>query len=344
MTLLVRNESVKLLSRFKGQLSIKHRTRLRRIRDLLLIVPNYFYDLRRFVVSSMTVVGAADAAQKRALVMLDAHKIEKGLAMPEPRKGFGKEVIARLRANVNDYECRHGKKDAMVTAARLVLAEYDDFNREGGHPIGTHANKISHSLHGRGPAGTELLSREDLFPCSTEAAIAFLKSRRSARQYNGRSLSEAEITTAIALAQCAPSVCNRQAARAYVSNDAAAMRDMLRLQNGNRGFGEQLGAVFLVVSDLRVFENLGERNQGWIDGGIFAMSLVLGLHAQGIGSCMLNWSVNAAQDKIARRLLKIPQHEAIITMIGAGQVCDEIRVAASPRRPISDVLQWIPER
>jgi hypothetical protein len=48
----------------------------------------------------------------------------------------------------------------------------------------------------------------------------------------------------------------------------------LSYQNGNSGFGHTVPALFVITSDMRIFEKSGERNQGWVDGGLFAMALV----------------------------------------------------------------------
>ena len=57
-----------------------------------------------------------------------------------------------------------------------------------------------------------------------------------------------------------------------------------------------------------------ERNQGWIDGGMFAMSLIYAFHALGIGTCCLNWAVDSRTDRTLRSVVSMPDHEAVIMM------------------------------
>ena len=102
-----------------------------------------------------------------------------------------------------------------------------------------------------------------------------------------------------------------------------------------------MGVVLLVTVDLRQFDLIGERNQGWIDGGLFAMSLVYALHAASLGTCMLNWSEDCKSDKRIRGAFKIPDHEIIITMIGAGHVPHKFEVTASPTPNVEEVLSII---
>jgi nitroreductase len=93
-----------------------------------------------------------------------------------------------------------------------------------------------------------------------------------------------------------------------------------------------------VTSDLRHFMNIGERNQGWIDGGMFSMQLLLALHAEGLGACPLNWSTDYKEDERFRAISVIPDHEIIMMFIAVGHLPDEFKIAQSARRPLSEIL------
>jgi nitroreductase len=93
----------------------------------------------------------------------------------------------------------------------------------------------------------------------------------------------------------------------------------------------------VVCSEFDIFEKLDERNQGWIDGGLFAMTLVYALHSLGLGSCMLNWSVSNARDASFRAAFGVPENQGVICMIAVGHLRDSFRVAQSPRRPVEDL-------
>ncbi|WP_245521639.1 nitroreductase family protein [Rhizobium leguminosarum] len=75
---------------------------------------------------------------------------------------------------------------------------------------------------------------------------------------------------------------------------------------------------------------------------MFAMTLALGLHAEGLGACMLNWSAAREQDIKMRTCVGIPDNEIIITLIGFGHMRDEFRVPVSARKPIDMVLTHEP--
>jgi hypothetical protein len=56
---------------------------------------------------------------------------------------------------------------------------------------------------------------------------------------------------------------------------------------------------------------------------------------------MLNWSVEPGRDRALRRLLKLDDNYAIITMMGAGYPPDSLVVAASPRRRTESIVSFV---
>src|SRR5690606_4137667 len=67
--------------------------------------------------------------------------------------------------------------------------------------------------------------------------------------------------------------------------------------------------------ELHCFLDPGERNQGWVEGGMFAMTFVLALHARGLASCCLNWAKDPESDQRMHALSGIPRSERIIMLL-----------------------------
>lgn len=330
----------RLKAAIKARVRAEHRVAVRRLLARGKMLLDYGYDARRFIRSSTAGGRATDAERLAAHITMDYHRLEKGMAMPSPRHGFGRDVVMRLIRSVARYEAEFGADD--VTAfARGALASYREFNR-GKAAI---PPEVEAFLGTEAPlpqcGGTDTLGRRELFAFDSDMAQRFLTSRRSVRQFTGEPVPRELIESAVRIAQRAPSVCNRQSARVFASNERAKMDRMLQFQNGNRGFGDRLGAVIVVASDMRAFTSLGERNQCWVDGGIFAMSLAHAFHSLHLGACMLNWSVEPGRDKALRRFLGIDDHYAVITMMGVGFAADPVVVAASPRRQTSTVVHFV---
>ncbi|NMM88405.1 hypothetical protein B2J88_29325 [Rhodococcus sp. SRB_17] len=158
------------------------------------------------------------------------------------------------------------------------------------------------------------------------------------RNFSDELVDRARLEHAIVIAQKTPSVCNRQSSRVRIYPRGVAADSVLALQNGNRGFGHTASHVLVVTSDLTAFVSAGERNQPFVDGGMFAMSLVYALQDQGISSCCLNWSTVKAQDAKIRRLLSIEDDEAVVMLIAVGFAADNAKATISRKRLLSRVI------
>ena len=242
----------------------------------------------------------------------DYHRVEKGLALRTPRQPFGADVADRM-----DLLAPHAAESpyaAHVESARVALHEWNS--------SGLRSDLVSPPRH------SEVRGIEDV--------ERFFGTRHSVRDFADVDVSPDLLTRAVALAVNTPSVCNRQAWRVRFFHGDAADR-IRRHQNGNAGFG-QIPVIALITVDAQMFAGAGERNQGWIEGGLFAMSLAWVLHGLGLDTCLLNMSVgNAAAD--ALRLEEgIPPEELIIMMMAIGYGREGHRRARSPRRHVDEVI------
>ena len=98
--------------------------------------------------------------------------------------------------------------------------------------------------------------------------------------------------------------------------------------------------MFIVTSDLQAFCNPGERFQCWIDGGMFAMSLLYAAHSLRLGACALNWSQTCERDIAMRTAVGIPDNEVVVMMMAVGHLPSQFSVAQSARKELSEVVRW----
>ncbi|WP_197415835.1 nitroreductase family protein [Mycobacterium sp. IS-1742] len=252
-----------------------------------------------------------------AQLIKDYHRIEKGLALPEPKRPFGVAVTNRLEGNVRVGR-EAGTADLVLTSAETAQEALHHWNVHG---------HISDDVAPVVKAGDRGISNAD----------RFFRSRHSVRDFESAEVPDDVLFNAVALALQSPSVCNRQAwlIRFYRDGDVSRV---LRHQNGNRGFSHVVPVVGLITVDTRLFSAPGERNQPWIEGGIFSMSLVWALHALGLDSCMLNMSVPNRQSDALREEFGLADSELIIMMIAIGYARPGYRVARSPRRQLEEVV------
>lgn len=308
------------------------------------IAKDTFYDLRRFIRHSTAVESGDGAAQLRAIIIRKAHNIEKGLSLPNPRPLFGFGQLRDLVRFTDRHMRLHGENE-VTDIAHAVVRAYLDFNRqkEASDPyLETLERFVANGRDTRrevgGVTGHQAVDRPALDPV---ALTRFIRSRTSVRNYRPEPVPEAMLAKAAACAARAPAVCNRQFGRVWHTSDRERIAQMLDIQGGARGFLETVPTLLMVTTDLSAYTG-DERYQSWIDGGLFAMNLLLGLEAQGISSCCLNWSKGRQTDRVMRAVAPITESENIIMLIACGFASEEARVPVSTRQPAGYFLNRIP--
>lgn len=266
--------------------------------------------------------GASPQVSHRNLEMQitkDYHRIEKGLALPTPKRPFGLEVLARV--------------DRLLPSAAAALPDA---------PFVQHATSARTALVEWNSAS---VIDADVAPTATtdDRGIsdprAFFASRHSVRNYSTKEVPQETLEEAVELAINTPSVCNRQPWHVRFYRERDEIETALSFQNGNAGFRHTIPVVALVTVDRAMFAGANERNQVFIDGGLFSMSLVWALHSLGLDSCMLNMSQPHSRMRALRAKLSIPESEAVVMFISIGYPAEGYRVARSPRRAVSEVVR-----
>lgn len=306
------------------------------IRSTLSAVYSYGSDYIRFMKSAHLESPKKNRKTSSAHILRISHALEKGMALPNPKPGFGQIKIAQLIEFLGEYCKQYGTDEVSSIGYQTVRQTLNYHNaRNCSYP---ELSTAAEALISRFPslsnaeAGTRVLKREEVMQSLPNNPEDFFKNRKSIRQFDVREkMNHKKLKEALSLALYAPSVCNRQTGRAYVFYEIKTISKLLKYQDGNVGFGDGAAALIVVTSDISAFYKVGERNQCYTDGGIFAMSIVYALHSFGFGTCMLNWSQPAHKDEKFRKVTGIPNSEAIITMIAVGPLLDETIVASSPR-------------
>jgi len=334
--------SKRVLNILPGFLRDALRSRYRCLRDGVSSAFASCHDWRMYLRHS-GLMGRHSRGTLEADIIKSYHRIEKGLALSTPRPGFGADAVDLLTAGTREYLSRFGP-DRTSLAAVNTLAEYLAFNgRHGLAMPGLEATvaalREAHDgcvAHAEG--GTREVTKSEILSRSQIDLRHFLEARHSVRQFSPVPVDMGLIEEAVRMAQKSPSVCNRQAGRVYAVADRDRQTRLLALQNGNRGFGDQADKLLVVTESLDCFLTVGERYQCWIDGGLFAMTLIYALHSLGLGTCCLNWSVLPQVDREFKALAGIPGSQAIIMLVAVGHLPENLRIAQSPRRPLDEVF------
>lgn len=325
------------------------RVRLSRcLKQPSMLAKNCFYDFNRyrtFCVAS----GRMELQNRLARITALYHVLEKGLSFRNSRALFGKANVTQLFIELTSYLDAGGSPDVVEFQSALnVLSRYVDKHAGAEFVEDPYIKEVrrsfdslsNHRIEGIADGGWIDCAKKDIQQRAKGEFPEMALSRYSVRDFTEDPVVAEVIEKAVVWAQKCPSVCNRQSSRVHALRDKKIMADVLEIQGGTRGFAEQIDVLLLVAGDLRVFFGATERNQVYLDAGIFCMSLLYGLHYQGVGACPLHWCVTPKQDRLMRKVVKIPAGETVTTLIAVGNLPEQYKVAHSQRRNSKDVLSW----
>jgi len=279
-----------------------------------------------------------------AELLFQYHKLEKGLCMPGVKRFFGYNPAKATIELLNIWrKGGYSTEDPIYKGAIETLVAYRERIKETPPERGSQLIQILDIEISLNPKRSPELQTPVLATTSFNEndiyTIEMLtRARRSVRSFSLIEVEMRKIQRAVAVAQQSPSACNRQPCRVHVYKDRTRINNMLEYQNGNRGFGHTIPLLLVLTADATGFFDASERHEPYIDGGLFAMSLILSLQAQGLSTCCLNWCVEPFEDNVAHERGGISVVERIVMFIAVGYSDDGSLVPRSPRRAIESVM------
>lgn len=268
-------------------------------------------------------------SQLEARMTFHAHSIEKGLSHKNIRLGFGEPALTSLSKVMQTYlEKGYGKKSEAYQNATSVLEAYFTLHKNLEHDVSHIKSLFSEEIISDAQAnisgfgGVVHVSMVDKSNNREKNFKSLFNGRWSIREYDSRPVENALILEAIEISKKTPSVCNRQSARVTTIFDQNLIERTLSLQGGFAGYGTP-PVLLMVTSDLSAAVGVHERNQAFIDGGLFSMSLLLSLEYVMLAACPLNAMLRPHQERSLRELLEIPDSESIIMFISVGHFAPE---------------------
>lgn len=300
------------------------------------------YDRERFLNYS----GVTHCDNREALLarlIMTYHVVEKGLTMPRRRYDFGHSVIRDLMKYVREFETVYGREEQQVSHAVCLIKDYlgmhqrIDFDFSIDQEYWGEIIRFCDAHPDVSVVPQPHVTRDKFFADINAPFPVFAASRHTVRHYAGE-VDVKQIETAVRLAMTAPSACNRQHVRVHCISDHGMRDAVFNIQHGNRGFGSDADKLLCVTFDLADLRGWEERNDGYVNAGIFIMNLCYALHSQRIGNCILNWHARRDEDLEMRKILGIPPRETIVAFIACGGVPAEFDIAASPRRDFREIF------
>lgn len=318
-----------------------------RVKKKLKLLRSYLYDFQVYQSSSL-IKSHSDVNGVHALGLIIRlyHTIEKGLSIKERKFEFSLANVELLQDKLSSYS--GDKNEAHIQSAIVTLACY--FHEHQNNRVSSEFLKQRERFYQL----TEQYNLDDIHvgggvkehaeveSIYNESVLKLVSSRVSVRDFDGsKSVAYSDLVKVIDVAKRCPSACNRHAVKVFYSMDKQQNQRILELQNGSRTFRHNVPGLMVIASDLRYQEGVEERNLGYVEGGIWLMSLVNSLHLHGLSSCILNWCISPRRDQELKDMLSIPKYYQVSGLIVFGYSNLPQKVPYSIRCNSADFLSKI---
>ena len=277
-----------------------------------------------------------DEVKFAADLCIRAHAIEKGMSIGSVRVGFGVPKLLSLIDDLMLYVSRFPK--ASIDEYVAIIESYIVFNREHGCAVEAvearyEVLKRMYTCRATLQAGVAVKNRKETLEATIASFDIFSHSRCSVRDFDTQAVVDInEVIAAVDIARKTPSACNRQSAHAHIYQGAKA-HELLDFQGGCNGFGHDMQYALLVTADMRNYF-INERHQMYVDGGLFAMDLLLSLHHKGVATIPLTTAYKSGRTRELKHRFGIAPHEVPVMIIGVGAYKESYKVAVSHRNPV----------
>lgn len=282
----------------------------------------YNFDKQKFKNGAFLFQNSMSEKHLRSKITFHYHSIEKGLSNVNFRTGFGERALNELFNSMEEYvEKDYNVNDIRFQTGLSTIKSYIERHKELNFSVDAIEKKYSkieqYMNFEEIIGGVKKYTKDDIYNNKFDYNY-FASSRKSVRDFSDEPVDLSKINKALQVATTTPSVCNRQAWEVYVIDKGTLLNDLLKLQGGLSGYGNNMDKLIMVTTDNEYFKGPQERNQGYIDGGLFSMNLLFGLHSEGLATCMLNANLSLKSEKEVRRKLNVSNTENIILFIGIG--------------------------
>ena len=277
-----------------------------------------------------------DKVHLLANITKEAHRIEKGLTHTNFRENFGQDCVFRLLVSLKKFHKLYPKDfgNVRVQWALGCLEAYSQRHEQKN--INLTQIKIVRDMFSNLPennprAGSACLTRKDLLERTSIDFGELARSRVSIRQFEELSVDTSAVLNCVQIAQKTPSVCNRQGWKTHIIKQTEILKLFKKVHNGFAKGDQYLDCLLAITMDQMFFELPKERHQGYIDGGLYSMSLMYALTAHGFATCPLNANLTMRNLNEMRKSLKLRSTEKFIMFIAVGHYREDNLVAVSKR-------------
>ena len=264
-----------------------------------------------------------ETGKSSAMLRRNIHRLEKGLIMRPRKDVFGADyILETVQCFSRALEGGHIDSREQMWAAD-VLAEYFLVVRacpKVDTARSAHEAVIEkHGESARGKRKSIPYRRGDCAVNTTfEELTALFRRRRSVRWYREVEVDAELVRKAIGACSQAPSACNRQPFRFYLTTSKTDAAEIAGYAMGTTGFADNIPAIIVVVGDLSAYPSERDRHVIYIDSSLASMQLMLALETLGLSSCPINWPDIEKREKMIAKKLGLNYYERPIMLLAVG--------------------------
>ena len=251
---------------------------------------------------------------------------------------FGDKKVKTIMDLIIKYENMTNDYNMAYTYALNILNKWCDVYKDNNWTTYNVYKETSEFVYARKERLTaDLVGAREYEKNEFEKYLGFdyldaIKTRHSLRKYSNKPLLKEDIEYCINAAIQSPSACNRQMCYIYRIIDDQKKQILDDSIMGVGGLDKNNINYFVITFDISAFSFYGERNQGYLNAGLFAMNFVNALHFKGIGSCFLQWGNKHTETDMIIKKLEIPENEIIAVIVAAGYYPNKCKIPYSLRK------------
>lgn len=315
------------------------------IKDALMLIANYIYDYVAFIKYSGVFF---KNSEKKYLgkIIFNYHSLEKGLINEQIRYRYGKIKVEKLLKYIHIWvNNNYNLADSQFLTACSVLKKYFDIHKNNNVAINdyfSNENLLFIEQYAKNEiGGVYKFKSSNYFENSYNSFDKFSISRHSIRNFNKDIIPISIINEVIEIAKNAPSVCNRQSVKVFLIQDYLKVQKILKVQKGIEATAETINQLLILTSDMNAFVSPVERNQMFVDGGVFLQNLLYSLHFKQVAACALNWSKPFYFENDIRKFIDIGHNLRIIAVVAFGNPTENFKVPFSFRKNNDEILEIV---
>lgn len=292
--------------------------RLIKLAYKLLTFKEFLYDGYEYISYNIDGFKTTDKERIGSRILLVAHSLEKGMCFEKKKQNWGHAKSLGLIKLMRQYS-KWDKDDIFKLGLNVLFKYSKDSYASKNHELIEEIEflcKENKQYILPNEYGTKEIKEPSMF--DEYSLMKFFKSRSSVRFYSDAPITDKEIESALEVSNQTPSACNRQTCKIYAIRNKEKMRSILNNQLGDQGWANGAAALFVVTSNISRFGGTYEHVQAYIDGGMYAMNFVWGLHMHHIASCFKMFVNQHKVKKSFKKMCCIPNNETPIVLILAG--------------------------